>query len=280
MYKIGTRSDSVKKLQQMLAQQGFKPKFGDDGIFGKYTRAALKAFEKATGQTAKSLMADSFQRSTGSPSVSVSQSTDVSGGGNTFTATPAANKLTGRPISVNHTDSKGRQGYYIDQTQPFRRNGNSFTFETKGMQVDTDGASTGANGSGSHQNQTALFTKDAKGRTIYADSSKMPYLAIPPAVLKATGAKQGDLVRVTAPNGKQAWAIIADTNDNRPGRKLGEGSLALHRQLGYNSTGAASQIAGNVQYQVFPGSQLVKLGSTSRMPTAAEIQAAGLKLGH
>jgi hypothetical protein len=187
------------------------------------------------------------------------------------------------PVTVQHTDTRGRRGQYVDQTSPFMKKSNgSVSFSTKGLQVDTDGAKS-SNGSASHQGQTSLFTKDAKGKVTYADSSKIPYVAIPPAALKGTGAKMGDLVRVTAPNGKQAWAIIADTNDNRAGRKLGEGSLALHKQLGYSgSTGSASTLGGEVKYELYPGSGsktgVVNPGGIGKMPTTEEIQAAGRKL--
>lgn len=49
----GVKGDAVKKLQQALIDKGFDVgKHGVDGIFGKDTEAALKAFQESIGETA------------------------------------------------------------------------------------------------------------------------------------------------------------------------------------------------------------------------------------
>ncbi len=187
--------------------------------------------------------------------------------------TPVSHLRPGQAVHVPHTDSRGRSGMFVDQMQPFRKGENgAVTFSTNSMQVDTDGSSS-SHGSSTHQFQTTL---SVNGK--YADSGKVPFIALPPAVTKNLGAKMGDMVRVTAPNGKQSWAIIADHSNNAAGRKLGEGSVALHRALGYNSTGAASHVKGEVKFEVFPGSGKA-LGTTrGSIPTAQQINQFGAKL--
>ena len=56
----GYRGDEVKKLQEALEAKGFSVgKHGIDGIFGKDTEAALKAFQESIGETADGLYKES-----------------------------------------------------------------------------------------------------------------------------------------------------------------------------------------------------------------------------
>ena len=56
----GSRGDEVKKLQEALETKGFSVgKHGIDGIFGKDTEAALKAFQESIGETADGLYKES-----------------------------------------------------------------------------------------------------------------------------------------------------------------------------------------------------------------------------
>ena len=56
----GSRGDEVKKLQEALEAKGFSVgKHGIDGIFGKDTEAALKAFQESIGKTADGLYKES-----------------------------------------------------------------------------------------------------------------------------------------------------------------------------------------------------------------------------
>lgn len=56
----GSRGDEVKKLQEALEAKGFSVgKHGIDGIFGKDTEAALKAFQESIGETADGLYKES-----------------------------------------------------------------------------------------------------------------------------------------------------------------------------------------------------------------------------
>ena len=56
----GSRGNEVKKLQEALEAKGFSVgKHGIDGIFGKDTEAALKAFQESIGETADGLYKES-----------------------------------------------------------------------------------------------------------------------------------------------------------------------------------------------------------------------------
>ena len=56
----GSRGDEVKKLQEALETKGFSVgKHGIDGIFGKDTEAALKAFQESIGETSDGLYKES-----------------------------------------------------------------------------------------------------------------------------------------------------------------------------------------------------------------------------
>jgi len=184
-------------------------------------------------------------------------------------------------LGVNHTDSKGRQGSYVDQQGSFQAipgaNGKPQAVAyTAGLAVDTDGSGS-AHGDKSHQRQTQL---ELQGHDpMYPDADTLPYVAIPPSVTKAAKLTPGDIVQVTAPNGNTAFAIYADTNDSDPGRKLGEGSPALLRALGYNDAKTVNPntggLASGVKYVAFPGSG-AQLGTVKNgFPNTAQVQAFG-----
>jgi hypothetical protein len=68
----------------------------------------------------------------------------------------------------------------------------------------------------------------------------------------ADGAKLGDFVVVIEKaSGKVAYALVADVG---PRDKIGEGSIALARELGIPSSPKKGGAASGVQYVVFPGS--------------------------
>jgi peptidoglycan hydrolase-like protein with peptidoglycan-binding domain len=51
-YQIGSKGDEVKKLQQQLVDAGYSVgSYGTDGVYGKDTRAAVTAYQKANGLT-------------------------------------------------------------------------------------------------------------------------------------------------------------------------------------------------------------------------------------
>lgn len=98
---------------------------------------------------------------------------------------------------------------------------------------------------------TALsdWTKDRFDPTRFVDATKIPYIALPGDLARATGARLGDLAAVyNARNGKYSYAIFADIG------ALGEGSIALADNLGLWSDARRGGAWGGIVYVVFPGS--------------------------
>lgn len=83
----------------------------------------------------------------------------------------------------------------------------------------------------------------------YVDSSRIPYLSVPPAW---GGVKMGDLARVSY---RDQWspAIVADVG---PHGKIGEGSIALARALGINASPIHGGVGKGVAVTLWPGSAL------------------------
>ncbi len=84
----------------------------------------------------------------------------------------------------------------------------------------------------------------------YVDSTTIPYISLPPQALRF--AHLGDIAMViNLTNGKSAGAIIADVG---PRRKIGEGSIALARELDIDPDARRGGAEGNILYVIFPGS--------------------------
>jgi peptidoglycan hydrolase-like protein with peptidoglycan-binding domain len=186
---------------------------------------------------------------------------------------------TVRQSSSQQTSNTVLSRRFVDQTGAFEASRNqsgkvtSLKF-TAGMAVDVDG-------SGPHygdryaQSQTAL---KVGGKYLNADVT--PYVALPPSVAKAAGMKLGDMVKVTAPNGKSAYGIYGDVSDDKASRKLGEGSPALMRALGYSGKTVdptKGGVASGIKYELLPGTS-ASLGTLKNgAPTTASLQALGQK---
>lgn len=83
----------------------------------------------------------------------------------------------------------------------------------------------------------------------YVDSSRVPYLAIPPEVLRL-GIKLGDVAHVAYRNFTSP-AVVADVG---PRGKIGEGSIALAHALGLDPSPRHGGTAAGVECVVFCGS--------------------------
>lgn len=102
----------------------------------------------------------------------------------------------------------------------------------------------------------------------YVDSGSVPYVVLPPALLKV--AKLGDFAAVVnETNGKVVYALVADIG---PGDKLGEGSIALASALGVRSDPKKGGTAKGIRYVVFPKS------GNGKPRTPSEISTEGAKL--
>ena len=85
--------------------------------------------------------------------------------------------------------------------------------------------------------------------TRFVDASKIPYIALPEELARATGARLGDFATVfNMRNGKFSHAIFADLG------ALGEGSIALADNLGLWSNPREGGAWVGIVYVVFPGS--------------------------
>ena len=98
---------------------------------------------------------------------------------------------------------------------------------------------------------TALSDR-RKGRTDptrYVDASKIPYVVLPGGLARQAGARLGDLAIVfNLRNGKSSYAIFADIGT------MGEGSVALARNLEIDEDARNGGAARGIRYVVFPGS--------------------------
>ena len=121
------------------------------------------------------------------------------------------------------------------------------------LQLDTDGSDVGA-GDQTHQDQTSY--RYANGSSINAN--KVPFFVLPQKSRWVTdlGIKLGDIGVVNYKD-KLAFAVFADFG---PQTKLGEGSIELHRRLGFervkNNKIRDVGIGRGVITIVFPGSRL------------------------
>jgi hypothetical protein len=177
-------------------------------------------------------------------------------------------------------DSHGRAGVFADQTGAFQArlgtHGEPVAVAfTAGFAVDTDGSGP------HHGDKTASKNTSLRVGKRSANADLLPYVALPPGLAKAMGASLGDVVRVTGPNGKTAFALYGDNSDNRASRKVGEGSRALLQDLGYSGTVLDPNkggLDGGVQFVVFPGSGRA-LGTTrGGFPSDAQVQRWGQQL--
>jgi hypothetical protein len=81
----------------------------------------------------------------------------------------------------------------------------------------------------------------------YVDSSKIPYVSLPPETQKDGGARQGDFgTVVNFDTGAIVHVIVADSG---PRRKIGEGSKALKDQLGFGKK------TPNLGWVIYPGTR-------------------------
>lgn len=88
----------------------------------------------------------------------------------------------------------------------------------------------------------------------YVDSTKIPYVAVPPQLLDEEGLKLGDVAYVqNLKNGLSSAAVIADVG---PHTHIGEGSVALCRALGLDAGrhgGASKGIAYTLYLASYSG---------------------------
>lgn len=118
------------------------------------------------------------------------------------------------------------------------------------LDLDTDGKNDPAiHYESTHQAQTSI---DPSGKTV--NSNTVPFVVLPGGFGKEYGIHLGDIAAVIYRD-KIEFAVFADTG---PRTKIGEGSIALHRSLGFervkNGRIVDVGIDAGVVTIVFPGS--------------------------
>lgn len=104
---------------------------------------------------------------------------------------------------------------------------------------------------GFYVSQAALvdWSKARTDPARYVDASKIPYIVLPGELSREFGARLGDFaVVVNMRNGHSANAIFADIGT------MGEGSVALARELGIWEDAREGGTRGGILYLVYPGS--------------------------
>jgi hypothetical protein len=95
--------------------------------------------------------------------------------------------------------------------------------------------------------------KDKGNPLRYVNSETVPYFVLPGAEPMRNRVTLGDFgVVFNGKNGKHCFATYADVG---PSKKLGEGSIALAKALGINSSPRHGGTDGGILYVVFPGSR-------------------------
>ncbi len=110
-------------------------------------------------------------------------------------------------------------------------------------------------------------TKSLTDLTRYVDATKVPYVVLPGDLARETGTRLGDFaVVLNHRNGKSSYAIFADVGT------MGEGSVALARNLGLNPDARGGGSRQGLLYVIFPGS------GNGRPRTGDEIHSEGQRL--
>jgi len=139
---------------------------------------------------------------------------------------------------------------------PFKKGGKAI-FKLEGgelyydslLDLDTDGSRFAAQDA-TGQSDTSLHQPDGKP----VDSDSVPFFVLPGSFGEELGFSLGDVAAVIFED-KIEFAVFAD---HGPSKKLGEGSIALHRSLGHETIRGGKlhdeAIDANVLTIVFPGS--------------------------
>ena len=147
-----------------------------------------------------------------------------------------------RVPDTDRTGFEGRSGCGGDANRVRwlkRLPGGAVAYSSK-LAVDLDGSALACGEKRGRMDQcgTALMLPDAAGAETPVDADRVPYVVIP---ISRPGQPRGEFTRLTGVGvgdfgvviwrGRTVPVIVADTG---PWPKLGEGSLALHRELGHD----------------------------------------------
>jgi len=109
--------------------------------------------------------------------------------------------------------------------------------------------------------------RDPRNPKKYLDATRIPFIALPPDFARMYGISLGDLVVVTnSANGRSAYAVFGDVG---PRGRIGEGSIALAKELEIPSNPRHDSALDGVTYVLFPGSSPRTWKSITRGRTRA-----------
>jgi hypothetical protein len=108
---------------------------------------------------------------------------------------------------------------------------------------------------GFYVSTTSLAHKDIKdiaNPKRYIDARTIPYIALPKDFAERFGIGLGDVaVVINEANGRSSYAVFADVG---PRGRIGEGSIALARELGIPADPRHGQAFDQITYLIFPAS--------------------------
>jgi len=108
---------------------------------------------------------------------------------------------------------------------------------------------------------------DVRNPKRYIDATTIPYIALPPDFARDHDIHLGDLAVVANPdNGRTAYAIFADIG---PRGRIGEGSIALAKELGLPANPRHDSVPDGLIYLIFPGSREVEASHINLLKVSA-----------
>lgn len=286
----GAKGEAVERLQRALAKAGFSPG-GIDGDFGVKTEAAVEAFQRAKNleddgvvgpRTWRALLGGTGGTtpppSVGDGSMTTERAAVQTVGG--VTAYRAAGK-SGLAFKAGMTiDADGSPRAYNPQDTGIDRLANAKnqrTGEWCGIAVNQQTGKPYVQGPNDPYPGYYVSTTSLKDNRFppqdprnNVDSEKIPFIALPPKLLKQVGVELGDFLAVrNSRNGKVAYALVVDQG---PSNRVGEGSIRLANELGVPSSPINGGAGSGIEYVVFPGS------GNGKPRTYEEIQTEGDRL--
>jgi hypothetical protein len=164
------------------------------------------------------------------------------------------NNATGRPIL-----KKGRtQLRAMTGVSEIRRVEGGTLLIRSGLQIDADGSADSKSVDPDHgQVDTSLRWRDAEGRRHSFNTHEIPFFVLPLNWYAGQGVALGDVAAVIRGD-RVEYAVFADVG---PWRKMGEGSIALHDNLGNNPWTKSGKPWNGIEdtravtLVVFPGSR-------------------------
>ena len=227
--------DECKKAQSELALHGyyFAP---IDGKFGPLSRAALDRWRM------EQTVADTTRLATvgGLPVYRTAAGAIVFSAGMQIDADGAARAYGPGNLGLDYTANAGRPGNFW-----------GIVTGSNGVPI-VQGATDPAPGYyiSTTSLQDPAFSKRDPRR--YVDSDSIPFIVLPGRHCERWGCKLGDLAKVERiGTGQASYAVFADVG---PRDHLGEGSIALARQLGLDPNPKRGGAERGILYTVWPGS--------------------------